>query len=642
MNAERSLSARALTVLAVVVATIVAPIGAVWAGAAELSGVFRVVTTTPTNPTNSDPIRTTVSWCVPNTATAGDTFTLTLPPQLVGGPSSVTLRDPAGAVVATAAISSTIPPVVTFTLTDYAQTHRNICGSAWFESGLASHVAPGSTQELVYRTSDGTTFTNVITVQPPFVVDRRGPDKWGAFSVPADQCRTNGTDCLIWTITTPAGPFEAAVVSDTAMAGTTFDCPTLQVELYTVGADGHLVDPQPYTGSVDIDCSPASFTVTLGPAAEGKVIQVRVKTNVLADNAGGVTYQNTATVTLTVNGYEKTFTRNGSLRSGSAGGEGSGDNISIRKDDAAGHAGDTASDPVVLPEGTTRLAYTITNTGATALHDVVVSDVVVSNGTVTGLSCDFSPLGGPATGTRWAGPFPVGASFTCTATLSGVQPGSVHQDIARVTGIGASGQPVTAENPYHAITPRPQIEIVKGDSSGNAADTVDTRVTLPDGSTGLVFTVTNTGTEPLRTVVVSDVVVSGGTVTGLSCDFSGLGGPATGTSWAGPMPVGASFPCTATLSGVAEGAAHQDVASVTGVGTLSGRTVSDDNPYYATRPEVAAPTTTPTTPVIAVPTQPTTLPATGAPARSWALVAGTLMGLGGLLMVAGRRRRQVD
>lgn len=134
-------------------------------------------------------------------------------------------------------------------------------------------------------------------------------------------------------------------------------------------------------------------------------------------------------------------------------------------------------------------------------------------------------------------------------------------------------------------TPVPDIQIIKTDENGNDANDEETRVDLSgsNGATGLVFTITNNGTEALKDVVVGDHVTQGsGTVTGLSCDFSPLGGPATGTEWVeGPFHVGDSFTCTAELTGVRADEPHTDLASVTAVGYYSDIPVDDDDPYNA-------------------------------------------------------------
>lgn len=325
--------------------------------------------------------------------------------------------------------------------------------------------------------------------------------------------------------------------------------------------------------------------------------------------------------------------------------------VDIVKKDVAGNDADTTDQAVDLTttSGATGLVFTITNDGTEALTDVVVSDQVTAGGaTATGLSCDFSPLGGPATGTTWDGPFAVGASFACTAQLSGVVAGVPHTDVARVDAIGQTSKiPVDDDNPYNAdVTPQPDIEIVKKDAAGNDADTADDAATLPiNGSTDLVFTITNTGNEPLVDVAVTDQVTAGsGTISRLSCDFSPLGGPATGTTWAGPFAVDASFTCTAQLTGVVPGELHTDVATVTGKGQYSGTPVDDDNPYNGKNQPPVPPKTTPTNPQPAGP--PKSTPTKSAPLAQTGVDAGGLGSLaiamiaGGLLVIAGGRRRR--
>ena len=206
--------------------------------------------------------------------------------------------------------------------------------------------------------------------------------------------------------------------------------------------------------------------------------------------------------------------------------------------------------------------------------------------------------------------------------------------------------------------PVPSIKIVKKDVDGNDADTTDEAVdlTAKQGEVGLDFTITNDGTEPLVNVVVSDAVTAGdATVTGLTCDFSALGGPATGTTWDGPFAPGDSFPCTANLAGVKAGVAHTDLATVVGVGQYSQVEVSDDNPYNAfvtpeqtpppTTPETTPTTTTPVPPASAPPAPPAaggTPPLASTGADNYGIVAGmaALLTAAGLLTLALNRRQQ--
>jgi hypothetical protein len=134
--------------------------------------------------------------------------------------------------------------------------------------------------------------------------------------------------------------------------------------------------------------------------------------------------------------------------------------------------------------------------------------------------------------------------------------------------------------------------------------------------------VTNTGNESLLDVRVTDTVFHGGIVDALTCDFSAFGGPATGTTWAGPLRPGASFPCAAVLHGLPAGSQHRDAIEVRGSGEVSGVVVRDRNPYFARRPS-----------------PPAALPHTGAQLEGALSTAAVLIGVGLGLLGAGTRRR---
>ncbi|UOR02119.1 hypothetical protein MUN77_01955 [Leucobacter allii] len=297
---------------------------------------------------------------------------------------------------------------------------------------------------------------------------------------------------------------------------------------------------------------------------------------------------------------------------------------------------DTEDDAVEYPldgdsTGPQPVDMIITNTGELALTDVTVADLTVEGAEIADLSCDFSPLGGPATGVTWEGPFEPGASFRCSGTLT-MGPEELHHDIASVTGqpVDEEGEPfgeeIGDEDPYWAVTPAlppvPGIDIVKFDGRTSApenpvdgpdavdgeyggptpgdwapeidADTEDQAVEYPlsGDSTGpqpVDMIITNTGELALADVTVSDLTVQGSALADVTCDFSPLGGPATGTSWAGPFQPGDSFTCTGTLTmGAAE--LHHDIASVTGqpvdeTGEPVGERIGDEDPYWALTPE---------------------------------------------------------
>lgn len=159
---------------------------------------------------------------------------------------------------------------------------------------------------------------------------------------------------------------------------------------------------------------------------------------------------------------------------------------------------------------------------------------------------------------------------------------------------------VTVDNP---TTVTPSVDIRKGDGTASSATIVHEADTVTEGQTfrpgetrDIVIRVTNTGPEALREVVVTDETLSGAAVANLvwtTPDGTVLtpvpGGSSTEARWDQTFGSGtASFRPgdvivgRATLTvGAADAAAHQDRAAVSGVGALSGTTVTANNAYNA-------------------------------------------------------------
>ena len=256
---------------------------------------------TPPNPRIIDPVRTDLAWCVPDSATAGDTFQIALPAQLVQLPRNFNLLDPAGALVATALIDG-VPPIATFTFTDYVDTHTAVCGTAFFESRLDSSVTPGTATTLTYVVNGTVTFEPVITPRPgPTPTGRTVAKKGAFFGDPNDECRTVAQACLGWFIESQVGPFASITVIDNAPAGTSFACDQLSVRLWTVDANGALVATVSLASSgatIVRTCSPTQLQVVGSDIPAGILMRVLIRTTPDAINpAGGVTFANSATVT---------------------------------------------------------------------------------------------------------------------------------------------------------------------------------------------------------------------------------------------------------------------------------------------------------------------------------------------------------
>ncbi|MFV0430057.1 MAG: SdrD B-like domain-containing protein [Arachnia sp.] len=313
---------------------------------------------------------------------------------------------------------------------------------------------------------------------------------------------------------------------------------------------------------------------------------------------------------------------------------------------AGAHDAETPAKAVDLGAagGTSDVRFTVTNTGTEPLVDVVVSDeLTLGDATVSDMSCTFPGASQPTSGVQdadgnWSVTWVESVldrndpnadpaylephqSFDCTATVSGVY--TMHQDQSTVTGVGLGslGQVTDSDN-YNAFGKEPGIDIVKYDTSGAQTLTVNladgTQRTIADGTArdanddqspadltaaggaeSLSFTVTNTGTEDLAQVRVTDTITTGeASITELTCTFPGETSATAGqqdsetgdwaVTWGASFtdspqvfPAGSSFGCTAELSGVADLSLHRDNSTVTGVGVGSNISVSDQDEYNA-------------------------------------------------------------
>lgn len=345
---------------------------------------------------------------------------------------------------------------------------------------------------------------------------------------------------------------------------------------------------------------------------------------------------------------------------------------------------DTAVD-LTDSDGAESITFAVVNSGTEDLVDVVVTDAVTSGaGAISAMKCVFpgsdvataevqddqgnwtvtweqssSDLENPAL-------FKVGAVFPCSAELTGVTEAELHTDEATVTGVGVeSGKDVSDEDPYNAKVEKPGVDIEKYDTNdgpdtlevslpggeskvvaedAHDADTVGESVNLTrsDGKVELTFAVTNSGTEPLTNVVVTEDVTAGGaTVNSVECTFPGRDTATAGerlddgswrVTWAETFAAGDdedpaelfnegdTFYCTAQVTGVVD--PHTDQAAVSAVGFETGAAVGDVDSYNANRDELPM------------------LPFTGAAGSwLWLLVGAAILGGAGYAGVIVWRRR---
>jgi hypothetical protein len=400
-------------------------------------------------------VRLQFAGSLPDGGCAGDTVTISIPNSLgtVSGVFPVLAAD--GTQMGTMVVSGG-KAVITFN--DYVETHDQITFEGFLGLHVTNRLEPGRDYVLEFPVGSEVIQVPVTTGECPGCADeptRAG--KWASMQLGDPKYVAFG---IVTEVSQGAG--EQIVITDTLGPGQEFDCSSLVVRMgNSRDAWGAVIWSQWVTGRATITCDPASAVATVSIAAtaageyytlEGHATVTEVRDS-YTDNArvvqSGVTHEVSAEA---------------GVRSGGVIGDGSGrvPHIDIEKwstdqgpvdgdhDDAPGKALD--------PAAAEQISFTITNDGREDLVDVVVADRTSGGiGVIEGLSCDFSPLGGPATGVEWAGPFVVGATFTCTGTLPPLGAAASHADLASVDAIGVqTRQPVEDEDSWHGTTPEQQ------------------------------------------------------------------------------------------------------------------------------------------------------------------------------------------
>ncbi|MDU0349291.1 Ig-like domain-containing protein [Actinomyces sp. MRS3W] len=274
--------------------------------------------------------RADLTWTAPASASAGDSFTLTLPDELENrGPSSFDLTAPDGTVVGTATWSG---KTLNFVLSEYADTYGDITGTAWVTLGWdQSQVDSSGASYTLSFDSCGQTFNLPGTyVGPgPSGVDQAS-DKTGVYD--AD---TSSAMWVVYVGTTTQDVYEPLIVEDLGGEGLTLTCD---------GATIYDRTPYPHNAVVydhEIDSSRWSCTETSGggvrivfsPMADGRYqpahesLAIQLNAAVGPEVADLDELVNTATISVAEDGEPTTVV--GRVELPNSGGSGSGHRASF-------------------------------------------------------------------------------------------------------------------------------------------------------------------------------------------------------------------------------------------------------------------------------------------------------------------------
>ena len=452
-------------------------------------------------------IQFSCTWSVPVGSQPGDTFTMQLPDELRWqGATTFPLMAPDGVTpVAQGVVSAT--GSVTFTLTDYMLDHSSASGTCAFTT-LYQATGPGD-HDLIFDVGTG-----VITI--PVTEGERCQVDCGVRRATKRGWLVDGGTKLQFVILAPATSSDATTVkfTDNPSPGYDLDCGTLTSSVAATTDDGGSLTA-PFAGRYDartsppyatgqslaapaITCSATGLTVTWTGVPIDMYSEVRIRADVTDPTLKE--YTNTGVVTM--NGRDQSD--GVIIKNPTPTGDGAGPAIHLEKwstddggpatTDGSDFPGDydTAPGADLVVGEPTAITFTITNTGDEDLVDVQVTDATMDGPAITGISCDFSALGGPATGTTWAeGPFKPGDSFTCTGTVPAMAADDLHADEATVTGVGtATGTTVTSHDQWHGHTP-PKLQPRLSTTTSKAV--AKPGVTLRDAVTGRGFASSYTG-----------------------------------------------------------------------------------------------------------------------------------------------------
>ncbi len=376
VSTVRVMPRRVAVVTALVMLTLAWIVGATQlnrASAAEVDGAITGVNIVQTTAGPAQAMRLDLTWAVPDSASGGDTFTLTLPPELDSVTSGFNLLAPDGSVVAVAHV---VGRVVTFTLTAYANTHNDVNGSAFFSVKWDSQNSPTSGPVSLDFTTSTKVFHDTVTkTTGTGTVNRTKPRKVGHWVNPDV---TTGPDALGWTIDSPSGPFDKVTFDDTAGPGQAIDCGSL---LYQLGkgldAAGHPTSAQalPTSKIISSTCSASGLKVVAGPILADQIVRIKYLVNITDPTL--TSYTNAVHVTVDSTDYG---TINEKIKVQAAGGTGTGTNS-------------PTTSPTVSPTSTSTSPTSTTTSPTTSPTSTTTSPT--TSPTVSGTSISTSPSTGP-------------------------------------------------------------------------------------------------------------------------------------------------------------------------------------------------------------------------------------------------------
>jgi hypothetical protein len=444
----------------------VAPAAAAEASAADAQ--VDSVTITEDAQYDNGAVNVNFGLAVPDTAKAGDTFTLTYPSLLRYDNSKeaiITLED--GTVLARGALTDAANRTITFTFTDVVDTHRNITVKGYVGMIIDDPAANYTPKEFVFVQA-GKTFTDTVITMPALRPPLTSVYVYGEWNA-EDRGRDIPKGAITWTANLPEGQWTGQTVTVSPSDGTSrFDCST--VSFYTTEvADGALYHSSVLEENEVADGTDPSYADVVSCTPDELVVKYTepVDTNfvrsvkIVADAADtDVTSQFGANVInsdlVLAAGDAPIIPTNwyNFVARDVAAGEGDGEvrdaAIAINKYSAAEGSvdGDFDSAPgkALVAGQSETINFDITNVGTEALTGIKLVDQTLSGVPVALAECALDQV-----------VLQPGETVSCTGTLLPTTSG-VYADNATVTAVSArDAAPVTASDAWNGSVPAPAV-----------------------------------------------------------------------------------------------------------------------------------------------------------------------------------------
>ncbi|MEV8268323.1 Ig-like domain-containing protein [Microbacterium sp. NPDC076911] len=399
----------------------------------------------------------------------GDTVTLQYPALLrYDNNAEALILDAEGAVVARGQLTDAASRTITFTFTDYVDTHQNVTVSGHLGMTVDDPAANTTAKDFDF-VLNGEPFTDSVITMPaqrPPLTHVYITGVWND----EDRGRTDVDGAITWTANLPEGAWESQTVTVVPSDATSlFDCSTLTF-FTTQVADGALYHSSVYEENSTADgddpsyaevvsCTTDELVVAYTESVDANFVRQMTIEAAAADKDAtsqfGITITNSDIVNIEGGVFAPTEWYNFVARdvgTGEGGGVVRQPDISLLKysTDEGALEGDfeTAPGKTLATGEDESITFEVINTGNEALSNIVLEDVTESGSEIALVDCDFDGI-----------TLQAGESVSCEGIISDTSEPGLYSDTATVSATSVRDEvEVTDSDSWHG-TVEPAVEV---------------------------------------------------------------------------------------------------------------------------------------------------------------------------------------